>query len=835
MTRIFIALNCIFLTINGYAQLPSFKWVKNISGTNLETANTISLDSKGNIYTIGNFRGTPDFDPGPDTFNLTPSGASSTADMYVTKLDSSGNFIWTVAIGGTQYQSGKSIVVDVTGNIYVIGDFRGTTDFNPGTPTYNLISKGGDDFFLLKLDSTGKFIWAKSFGDYSDDHASDIILDSVGNVHVVGGFTGTVDFDPGSSTFKLTSAKKAIYVLKLKASGNFFWAKKLGGGNSDVGIGVTLDGNNNIYTCGAYSDSGDFDPGSGVFNLTSAGNSDIFISKLDSNGNFVMAISIGGAGSEASKRIRIDASGNIYHMGSFSSTLDLDPGIGTFNLTTAGQSDTYISKLNALGNFIWAVKFGGASLDEVQDMELDKDDNIYTIGQFYLTSDFDPGKDTFNLKNIGGADIFISKLDSSGDFKWARSFGSKLSDFSYGLALDPRNNIFSAGSYAGTVDFNQNGGIYNVLCKGVSDVFVHKMAQGLCYQTDASISIQACNNYTSPSGKYLWSVSNTYHDTIQNFLGCDSLITLVLTIRKSSTRTISQVACDSFVLNGITYTQTGSHKQVLTNVHGCDSTITFNLTIKKSTTGVLNQTACDSLVIHGKTYRQSGTYDILLVNKAGCDSMLKLNLTLKKSTSSILTKSACKSYTINAQTYSKSGVYVQHLTNVAGCDSSLNLTLTIDTLSVKVLLIGHTLIARDSGAVYQWLDCNDNNKPIPGMTAQSFTPTANGNYAVILTQGTCSDTSTCMQVNVSGISDNQFTGQFSVFPNPANGVFNIVLSNPTNSTIIEVYNSLGQLVYREKSSEAMNTIDLRNNAQGLYVVKVIDNNHIVSSQILIRQ
>ncbi|MGQ3014895.1 MAG: hypothetical protein ACT6QS_14390, partial [Flavobacteriales bacterium] len=204
------------------------------------------------------------------------------------------------------------------------------------------------------------------------------------------------------------------------------------------------------------------------------------------------------------------------------------------------------------------------------------------------------------------------------------------------------------------------------------------------YTTDVR---SACESFTWINGVTYTASNNTAKDTLVNAAGCDSIITLNLTIKQGTTSTLSISSCDSYTLNGQTYTASGTYTQLLTNAAGCDSTLTLNLTIKNSTSSVLSATACDTYTLNGQTYTTSGTYTQLLTNAAGCDSTLTLNLTIKNSTSSVLSATACDVYTLNGQTYTSSGTYTQLFTNAAGCDSTLTLNLTIKHSTTSTLTI----------------------------------------------------------------------------------------------------------------------------------------------------
>ncbi|MHB8808432.1 MAG: SBBP repeat-containing protein [Desulfobulbaceae bacterium] len=393
----------------------SLVWAKAIGGVSNDFGWGIVADSSGNVYTTGDFVGTVDFDPGTgpaENFALTSVGSS---DIFISKLDSNGNFAGAWAMGGTADDYGFGIFVDTAGNIYTTGYFKNTVDFDPGGGTFNLTSTGVgvEDVFICKLDSTGNFAWAKGIGGVGADVGLGISLYSTGNVYLTGWFQGTVDFDPGPGTASLTSSggSSDIYVSKLDSNGNFVWARAMGGVSEDIGQAVAVDSVGNIYTTGWFIGTADFDPGTGLFSLTSSGiASDIFISKLNSNGNFVWAKAMGGAAADVGYGISVDSSGNIYTTGGFSDTADFDPGAATSLLTSAGNADIFISKLTGSGSFVWAKAMGGPATDYGYDVAVSPAGDVHTTGSFQGTADFDPGPGTFNLVSAGFEDIFISKL-----------------------------------------------------------------------------------------------------------------------------------------------------------------------------------------------------------------------------------------------------------------------------------------------------------------------------------------------------------------------------------------------------------------------------------------
>ena len=380
------------------------------------------------------------------------------------------NLTWAKGIGGSLSDVGTSIVTDLNGNVYTAGYYSGTMDFDPSLNSYTLSSNAGIDFYISKLDASGNFVWAKSIGGINNDFAYGITLDLIGNVIVTGFFAGTVDFDPNVGVTNLNSAlASGIFVLKLDAVGNFIWAKAMYGNSYAYGIAVKTDATGNIYTTGLYSGTIDFDPGPAVTNLTVVGSSDFFVSKLDAAGNFVWVKSAGGSGLESGNDIKIDAAGNIYTTGHFNGTVDFDPGPGTFTLSSQGVNDIYITKWNSSGNFLWTVALGGAANDNGKSIDVDALGNVYTTGTYYGTVDFDPSIATYTLASNGNSDCFILKLNSSGNFLWAKTIGNANLDFGRALILDAAKNIYTAGSFQGTVDFDPSVNSYTVASASTND------------------------------------------------------------------------------------------------------------------------------------------------------------------------------------------------------------------------------------------------------------------------------------------------------------------------------------------------------------------------------
>ncbi|WP_343632468.1 SBBP repeat-containing protein [Fluviicola sp.] len=456
----------------------NFGWAKSFGNSNYsQEGMSITTDASGNVYTTGKGKGTIDFDPGSGVNNLT---LDINGDIYIQKLDANGNFLWARSFGfiNSIPESGYAIITDPAGNVYTLGVFFGTVDFNPGPGTYNLTAVNDTDLFLLKLDPNGTFIWAKSFGATGFEYAYDLELDHSGNIYIVGTFSGTADLDPhisGVYSITATGAENA-FIQKLDADGNFLWAKTFGGDLYTQAASIAIDQSGNSYTAGAFAGTTDFDPGTGTNNTISVQH-DAFVVKLDPSGNFVWVRTFGGPESDYATSIDLDALGNVYTTGTFIDTADFDPGTSVDSHICAGGTDAFVQKLDSAGNFLWARTYGGYYTEYLMSMDVDLYGNVYTQGVFNGSGDFDPGSGTTILNSGAVEDFFIQKLSTNGNFLWAQSFGGSSQDWGHDLHVDELGRIYSTGFFGQTVDFDKSPAVSNLTAIGSQDAYILKLFQ----------------------------------------------------------------------------------------------------------------------------------------------------------------------------------------------------------------------------------------------------------------------------------------------------------------------------------------------------------------------
>ena len=319
------------------------------------------------------------------------------------------------------------------------------------------------------------------------------------------------------------------------------------------------------------------------------------------------------------------------------------------------------------------------------------------------------------------------------------------------------------------------------------------------FSTDIQTS---CDSYVWIDGNTYTSDNNTATWVIPNEFGCDSTITLDLTILNSNIGSETITECDSFTwsTNGQTYTQSGQYTEVLTNQSGCDSTVTLNLTITNSNSTSESITECDSYTwsTNGQTYTESGQYTEVLTNQSGCDSTVTLNLIINNSNTGSESITECDSYTwnTNGQTYTESGQYTEVLPNQDGCDSTVTLDLTINSSSSST----QTQTGIDS---YTWSVNNE-------------TYTESGTYTAVIPNVVGCDSIITLELTLEfvGLYENE-SSYVAVFPNPTFNSF--ILStkdmNNMNFTLVDIQ---GKVVLTGKIESSEEKVDISNLSRGQY-------------------
>jgi hypothetical protein len=686
---------------------------------------------------------------------------------------------WARNLNGTGYDAAKCAVVDAQGNTLVAGIFTETTDFDPGTPVQNMVSSGWD-MFLLKLDTAGNFLWVKHFVPSNTDilsEPSDIAIDSLGNIYITGNFgsfgqTGTLDFDPSTGVQNLSPSGELyatdIFVLKLNNAGAFSWVKQFKGNKEHQSTAISIDHEGNVFTTGYFKDTVDFDPGTGTANLASS--------------------------------------------------------------TTYGN--VFISKLDNDGDFVWAKRLGGTEVIRAKSVKTDAAGNIYTMGIFAGTIDFDPNAGTQILTTSMGpygwsnGNIFISKLDNDGNYIWAKNTGMPNNIYSgdvspMSMAIDAWGNVITTGGFTDTADFDPGPDTANLVST-------------LTGTTDVNIFVSKLNN----NGDFAWAKSmggisselgygittdaqgNVY--TVGTFAGpadfdpSDTAELLMTSPSAAGALFISRLDTEG----NFKWAKTIGGAQCGLGLNG----IEIMINPVDNAVHIASEFTCTVDFDPGPdTFNLSAaSNNVFVVKLKNCNLI-----------TSAMNVTACDSFNLNGMVYAQSGSFTQNFVTALGCDSLIKLELVINQKpGVTVTQTGNVLAANTGGAVYQWINCNDNS-PVSGATAQSLTATVNGSYAVVISKNGCSDTSTCYNVSGLGLEDVASFNSIQVYPNPVTGTVTISIPEMTKNGTIRLINVLGQTVMQKTNVNGRKILlNMQHLASGTYILQFADGVKILRAKII---
>lgn len=445
---------CMSLSLIGM-KAQTLDWAGKFGGIGEDVVRELYVDAAGTTYTTGYFTDEANFAVMGTPVNLTSNGFY---DVFVQKTDASGNLVWARSFGSDSFEYGTAIIADADGNVYISGVFDQPTDFDPGTGSTILTSNGGQDMFLVKLNASGDFVWAKNMGGDDYDESTSLGVDAAGNVYLSGYFNGTADFDPGAGTYEFTCMGMNDNVLaKYSSDGDLIWAKQYGSAGFEAALSMRVLADGTSYTTGFYSGTADFDPGLGTFEMSSGlmQNSG-YLLQLDNNGDFVMARNIVSTGNVISYDVDTDASGNIYLTGTFGGTIDLDPGTGTSEYTTVFDN-SFVVKLDAAGDFVWGKHIASDETVIAYSVDVNGSGNVTLSGYMETTTDFNPDPtEIFELtpapENAMGA--YICVLDNNGDFVQAAGYGGCGFVDYHGAYSDAAGNLYISGAFETTVDVN---------------------------------------------------------------------------------------------------------------------------------------------------------------------------------------------------------------------------------------------------------------------------------------------------------------------------------------------------------------------------------------------
>lgn len=794
--------------------------------------------ANGEIYTTGFLAGTADIDPTAGITTLTGAGT------FTMKLTNAGAFVW-----GSQTTTcvGRGICLDNAGNVFTTGRFTNSPDFDPGPGSAPLTAAGSSDLFVRKLDAAGNFVWAKRIGasgSYTEGY--DITCGPSGNVYITGGFSGTVDFDPSpASTANITAGGSSDPLISgLDNNGNYLWAKNISGADYGRGYDIAADYADAVYTCGDFKNSADFNTEGGTYTMPLAGEvsslvQDGYLHKLvavcestPTDPGFEWATDVGGTGFAYTQAVETDASGNVYSAGHFNGTVDFDPSAGMYLVSPVDEYDAFVQKQDAAGNLLWVKIIAGKGSEYALSLSLDNSGNVAVAGMFNDDIDIDPGAAVNTIYTNGVEDIYVIKLDPSGNFIWGNRIGGTGADYCYGIKFDGSGDLGCTGAFSGTVDFDP--GVINVsrTSAGLLDAFVLKLgsggnflwsyqAGGTSSESGRSICFDAAN-HVFVCGVFAGSTDFNYGSTpsVSTSAGNDDGFVVRL-INTGAFNWVKKIA------------GTGVERA---NAIAFDSQYNF-LYITGLFTGTCN--------INGTTLTSNGTDDsyLLKMNTIGANAWVKqIGNTSGAVYTQALATDACGDVYVtgyyistcdfdpNATTYNLSSVSgttdafifkLQHTSqfcwakSMGGNAADRGYGIDVDA-AASVYTAGHFQATAD-------FDPGSNTANLGSVSIDGFVQKLNTSLPV-------RNFTTFSEPVVQPDTRNTIT----LFPNPTDGQFNIRFARNTTGEVM-VSDITGHLLLSVKlNSSLQEVIDLRGYAKGIYLVTVTDDMHTETQRLIIR-
>lgn len=695
------------------AQTPDWIWAKSAGGTSNDNGNDVTTDQSGNAYTTGRFTS--------DIFNIGDTSLTNegNSDFFLAKHDKEGNFLWAKSVGGSGFEEGKKLSSDNNGNIYVLGYFTASFVFESTTLTHS----GSDDLFLAKYDTIGNLIWVKSAGGTKADHIKDLTTDVNGNVYIAGVFfSADIGFDNDTLTNSNTNLAKT-FIVKYDSTGNVIWAKTVEGNNSNACYGIATDSDGNLYVTGTFSSPSASFEGVSVTNASNTGYADLFLVKYNVAGDVVWAKRFGGNYSDIGNTVKINANDELLISGEFSSYNISFGSTTLTNATTNGTSDVFIVKLDTFGNVIWANGAGGTDYENIYSMDTDPNGNTYLVGEFesstitfgdttlfnavaddlfivkfdnnglvkwamsfdilyvnginvnpehhlmlagFLTSPLVLGSTSLNSEGL--ADLFIAKLDTCIPKLFSQSF-----TICNGQFITVGTNSYSeSGTYIDTLQaLNTCDSIVTTILNIIPTTFTQ--------------NISICSGTSITIGNNIYSMEGTYIDTLQASISCDSILTTHLTlIPINFSQNVTICEGESITIGNNTYFLEGSYIDTLTSIiTGCDSVIATNLSVLPVSSSTQSYVICDneSITVGNNTYTISGVFTDTLIALNGCDSIVTTNLVVHPRYNIYVDTiiSSGGSYNVGTNSYTENGVYVDTLISINNCDSIITTNLSLLT------------------------------------------------------------------------------------------------------------------------------------------------------------
>ncbi len=721
---------------------------------------------------------------------------------------------WSAALGGSESDEGRSIDIDNNGDVITAGTFESTVDFDRGQGVSNLTSAGQQDVFVLKTDAAGNYKWAKRIGGVEGNYVSTVKTDLQNNVFITGYFLGAMDFDPGAgSDLRTSNGSEDVFIIKLDSSGVYQWGIQYGSSGSDKSIDLVISSNQNVVVAGFYTGTINFGQGVGSApTLTSIGGREVFIAFISNDGIPEAAVDIGGPGDINPISIELDNNDNLFLTGSFSGTCHFNP-LTTTTTTSIATVEGFLLKLNGGANFGWVKRMGGAIGSECRgnNLVLTNNGDIAITGSFKGTVDFNPGVLQFNLTAYGTSeDLFIGRLNANGDLLWAQKANqidlNDGPDKGISIVEDFDGNLIIGGIYWGSLDFDQTNAIESLTSQGANDIFILKLTS---------------------AGSFVW--INTYGGVNYEIMN-----DLVITAD-------GQTIMTGYLTGPADFDPSpGIFNLIPNNINNLDYADIF---ISKSGSCALPYPLTQ--IVSPTAACQWSEIQISVNTSYGAESY---NWELPDGSSYI---DGIYTNQVTLQLGTVSGVISVVPANSCGYGPSTSINITVDSLPIILDQPVNRVIDENSSTsfttncygsnlIYKWQKETagvygnlSNNATYSGTSTNTLNVnncslSLNGtNYRCVITNGTCRDTTNEVLLTVNdtigvpnSIGNFEPNSLLQIYPSVSDGSYMVQNDLVGGNLVYSVFDIAGRIINSGMFLQGYNQLNLKNDAAGVYFLKV---------------
>lgn len=379
---------------------------------------------------------------------------------------------------GDQGSQTGNICVDKDYNYYVIIHFVDSIDANPDTGTNMLYSDYIDGMMIAKFNSGSQLVWAKAIGGDLPSGGTSISLDKDQNIYFSGRFRDSVDFDPGAAEYKLYSnGLNDFFAIKLNSNGEFQWARTFGSADNDFIACSVADSKGNLYLTGNFRGAMDFDPSAATVVKTPTGLVDLFLLKLDTDGNYQWVVNYGGTDQPTGFFVGLDPYENVVLSGKYHASSNLNP-LGTpVTKTTNGDHVFFVARYSDNGALIDVFTGGGSNTDFAMGTHFTKEHGVFVFGNFQGTAVFDANNSNLNMTSKALIDRFIARYDTNGNCLWRYQMPYTGNQFLYlkSIIADKVGNAYVICEFRDSVDIDPGANTQMLYSTGSGDIYIQKI------------------------------------------------------------------------------------------------------------------------------------------------------------------------------------------------------------------------------------------------------------------------------------------------------------------------------------------------------------------------